>query len=143
MAETLIRLFGSPSPAGTLDSGHGSEQTGDARESPIRSPPSSPSVNSSPMNSPRRNTEEVRWMEELDNFEMLDERNRVKYARPAPPSQFDVNSKKTWQNPSSARHNYVSIMIYLLLIISHKNTIFNLFLGFFDYNFVQLFLWPF
>jgi len=102
----------SPSPAGTLDSGHGSEQTGDARESPVRSPTSSPS-NSSPSHSPRRNQEEVRWMEELDNFELLEERNNYltkQHRTPAEVShshQFNLDSgRKTWQNPSSARHNY-------------------------------------
>ena len=71
----------------------------------MRSPDS---VNSSPLQSPRRrNQEENRWLEELDNFELLREEQNQNFQR-SRSNQLEMNGKKTWQNPSSARANFVS-----------------------------------
>jgi len=79
----------SASPAGTLDSGHGSEQTLELRESPITRSPIASSTQSSPRHSPRRATnghlphpgpaqstsstvdnDDNPWLNELGSFEL-------------------------------------------------------------------------
>jgi len=85
----------SASPAGTLDSGHGSEQMLEMRESPATRSPVASSTQSSPRHSPRRpvqsepNNDDNPWLNELGSFELKQSGVSVK----APPQREIYQAK--------------------------------------------------